>query len=343
MGTTLLTGGTGIVGHSIAQALIAAGRPVRALVRSLERARDVLPADCERVRGDVTDADSVRAAIAGCDAVFHAAGLPEQWLPDPGTFDRVNAGGTRIVAEAALAAGVRRFVYTSTIDVFAMTPGQPFDESRIDAHPKGTAYERSKQAADRHVADAVGRGLPAVFLHPSGVYGPVRAASPGTNDFVAGLVRGEIPMLLPGGMPLVYCHDVARGHLLAEERAPSGARFILSDEYRSLLEVAEAVHDEIPAARVPWMMPLWVAHAVAAAGEPLARLTGRAPLIPSGQLHFLTSDVRPDAARARRELGWTATPFREGLRRLLASLPEAGAKDPARGLGTRDSSDTLGR
>jgi dihydroflavonol-4-reductase len=174
------------------------------------------------------------------------------------------------------------------------------------------------------VTDALERGLRAVFLHPAGVYGPVRAGSPGTNDFIAQLVRGEIPMLLPGGMPLVFCHDVARGHLLAAERAPVGTRFILSERYLTLLEVAQAVRAQQGTA-VPRMMPVWFASIVATVGEWASALTGRAPLIPSGQLHFLTSDVRPSARRAQQELGWRPRPFEEGLRETLAFLRQAGA------------------
>jgi dihydroflavonol-4-reductase len=308
--TTLLTGGTGIVGNAIAHELVRRGRRVRALVRSVERGRGLLPDACELVAGDVTDADSVRGALAGCDVVYHAAGLPEQWLADEGTFDRVNLGGTQHVADAALAAGVK-LVYTSTIDVFASVAGVPFDEGTIAREPKPTAYERSKQAADRYVAELVGRGLDAVFLHPSAVYGPVPAASPGLNAFVADLARGKIPLLLPGGMPVVYAADVATGHVLAEAR-PAGSRYILSESYWTLVAIARAVA-EITPAKVPRVMPSLVAHGVAAAGGLIARLIGKPPLIPSGQLWFLESHARPDAVRARRELGWTPVGFRDAL------------------------------
>jgi len=310
-GTTFLTGGTGIVGNAIAAELVRRGRRVRALVRSLERGRALLPAQCELVQGDVTDAASVKAALDGCDVVYHAAGLPEQWLPDPGTFARVNVGGTRIVADAARAVGVARFVYTSTIDVFACIPGVPFDEGTIAVTAKPTHYERSKQEADHYVAELQEHGFPAVFLHPSAVYGPVPAASPGLNQLVADLARGKIPMLLPGGMPVVYAADVATGHLLAEATAP-GSRFILSESYLTLADIAAAV-SERTGAKVPRVMPSIVAHAVAAAGEGLARLTGKPPLIPHGQLLFLESQTRPDAARARRVLGWAPTTFRDAL------------------------------
>jgi len=310
-GPTFLTGGTGIVGNAIAAALVRRGRSVRALVRSLERGRALLPPECELVEGDVTDAASVTRALDGCEVVYHAAGLPEQWLADPGTFARVNAGGTRIVADAARAAGVTRFVYTSTIDVFACIPGVPFDEGTIAVEPRPTAYERSKQEADRYVTELVALGFPAVFLHPSAVYGPVPAASPGLNQLIADLARGKIPMLLAGGMPVVHAADVATGHVLAEARAP-GSRFILSESYWELVAIARAV-SEITGAKVPRVLPSLVAHVVAVGGEAVSRVTRKAPLVPRGQLVVLESHMRPDAARARRELGWKPTAFRDAL------------------------------
>ena len=317
---TLITGATGTVGHAIARALLAEGRAVRALVRDAERAREVVPEGVELVTGDVTDAASVRRAVAGCDVVYHAAGLPEQWLPDPATFRRVNYEGTRHVLEAALAEKVTSFLYTSTIDVFVMPHGAVFDETRLDLQPKATPYERSKQEADRLVTAALERGLPARFLHPSGVYGPA-PVSTGVNDFIRRLARGEIPMLLRGGMPVVFAADVARGHLLAEEKAPIGRRFILSESYLSLQEMARVVTEHAPTtARVPAILPRWVAKAVSTTGELWARFSGMTPLIPSGQLHFLTIEARPSAQRARRELGWSPMSFADGLRVTLADL-----------------------
>jgi nucleoside-diphosphate-sugar epimerase len=321
MADVLLTGGTGLVGSSVARELVRKGRGVRALVRSLERGRESLPSACELFQGDVTDIESVRAAMEGCSSVYHVAALPEQWLPDPSAFERVNVGGTRNMIEAALGRRVEKFIYTSTIDVFAAPPGGQYDESTLDPNPKGTHYQRSKQEADRAVAAALERGLPAVFLHPSGVYGPAPARSPMINDAIVRLVRGKTPLLPPGGMPVVLCDDVASGHLLAEERAPVGGRYILSESYLSLAEFARAVCEEAgTGSRVPSVMPAWLASAVAALGEAVAAITRRPPLVPRGQLHFLLLQARPVARKAREELGWQPTPFREGLRRTLAYL-----------------------
>lgn len=313
---TLVTGATGLVGHSVAAELLARGRRVRALVRDVERAHAIVPAGAELALGDVTDEASVARAVAGCRVVYHAAGLPEQWLRDRAAFQRVNVGGTRAVGEAALRAGVERFVYTSTIDVFRAARGERFDESTLDDAPKGTHYERSKQDADRWVAQAQARGLPAVFLHPAAVYGPGPAGSPGTNQLVTDLRARKVPALLPGSMPVVYSRDVGAGHVLAETR-PVGSRYILAERTYTIQELAAAVAALVPAARVPRTLPLWMARLVSAVGEALSRVTRRPPLLPRGQLHFLLWGAHPDSARAQRELGWKPTPLAEGLRALL--------------------------
>jgi dihydroflavonol-4-reductase len=325
MKKVLLTGATGLLGNAIARALVTDGRAVRALVRSPDKAATVVPRGCELVPGDVTDPESLATAVRGCAVVYHAAGLPEQWLADESTFESVNVGGTRNLVRAALAAGIERFVYTSTIDTFRFpAPGLTFDESEIDPAPKATAYERSKQAADRIVTDALTEGLPAVFLHPSGIYGPGPATSPGTNQLIADLVLGKVPMLLPGGIPVVHCDDAARGHLLAERSAAVGARYILSESYHSLLELARLVNVATRTSKVPSVMPIVVARVVAEVGERVARWTKRPPLLPRGQLTFLQYEARPTSRRAERELGWTPRPFAQGLTETIEFLRGAG-------------------
>lgn len=320
---TLVTGATGTVGAAVVAELLAAGRRVRALVRDVERARAAVPAEVELVAGDVTDRASIERAVAGCGAVFHTAGLPEQWLRDARRFTEVNVDGSRAVGEAALAAGVTSFVYTSTIDVFAWQRGVEFDEATLASAPKGSAYEISKQEADRAIVALQERGLPVRYTHPSAVYGPAPLLNPGLNDLLVRLHRGQVPMLLPGGIPVVFAPDVARGHLLAE-RAPVGARFILHDRFVTLVELARLVVGAAGRGKVPRVMPTWLARLVSASGEGLAKLTRRAPLIPAGQLQFLLEDVHPSAARAHRELGLTFTPVEEGLARALAAFEARG-------------------
>ncbi len=321
MDATLVTGSTGLVGYHIVHALLQRGRRVKALVRSIDKGKALLPGGCELVQGDITDKVAVERAVQGCSVVYHAAGLPEQWLPDPTLFHRVNVEGTQNALDAALAHGVKRFIYTSTIDVFAGQAGQAFDESRLDPQPRGTYYERSKQAADQQVVAALQRGLPAIFLHPSAVYGPGPASSPGMNNAIVQLQHGRLPALPPGGVALVFAPDVGEGHVLAEELATIGSRYILSESYYALVELAQAVLAELGMEKQPPpTLPLLVARGIASISEWVAGVTRRPPLFPKGGLYFLQWQARPQSEKAQRELGWKPTPLREGLRKTIAFL-----------------------
>jgi nucleoside-diphosphate-sugar epimerase len=319
----LITGATGQVGNAIARRVASDGAEVRALVRSPKRA-GVLPEGVEPVTGDVTDPDSLKAALDGVGTVYHAAGIPEQWRKDTDEFARVNVEGTRNVVEAALAAGVERFVYTSTDDALVQGPGKEFDESVLNPGPGDTPYQRSKLEADRVVTEALDRGLPAVFLHPAGVYGPAPFLVKGLNDLLLQLAKKKTPMLLPGGMGVAYSEDVADGHVRAAAQAPVGARYLLAESFQPLTDIAKAVAAAEPRAKVPPVMPMPVARTVMRVGEGVANMTGKPPLIAKSVLLFLERGARPSGARARSELGWSPTPFTTGVERTLEHFRQQG-------------------
>jgi dihydroflavonol-4-reductase len=313
----LVTGATGKVGNAVAGALADRGDDVRALVRDVARARELLPPGVEAVKGDVTDPGSVAAAVAGCELVFNSMGIPEQWLGDESLFDRVNADGTRVVAKAARAAGVRRLVHTSTEDVFHAERGGRFDESDLAGYPKGTAYERSKQRAEE-LALAQQDGLEVVIVNPAGVYGPGPVASISLDkNLFEPVVRGRLPALPPGGLGIVYVGGVASGHLLAAERGQAGERYILCDRHVGLRELAETVKRIAGRGRVPPTLPVPLAKALAIGGEAISRLIRRPPLLARGQLHYFLWNATPDSSKAQRDLGWEPTPLEEGVRRTL--------------------------
>jgi dihydroflavonol-4-reductase len=316
----LVTGATGKVGGAVARALLARGDSVSALVRDPGKAARLLPADVELLRGDVTDPPSVESAVAGCELVFNAMGLPEQWMPDPGVFDRVNARGTETVVGAAREAGVRRVVHTSTIDVFHAGRGERFDESRVADYPKGTVYERSKQRAEELALAARG-DMELVICNPAGVYGPTPASSISIDDeLFAPLIAGKLPALPPGGLGVCFDAGVAAGHLLAAERGRDGERYILCDRHVTLRELARAVVAAARRGRVPPSLPAPVARVMAEAGEALARTAGIPPLLARGQLHFFRWNAAPDSSKAQDELGWEPTALDDGLRAAVRAL-----------------------
>jgi uncharacterized protein YbjT (DUF2867 family) len=148
----LVTGGTGFVGPSIVHRLRAEDRPVRCLVRDPDRADTLAAWGCELARGDVTDRDSVRRAVEGCEVVVHLVaiiqGKPEQ-------FERIMVQGTRNVVEAAKAAGIRRFVLMSALGT---------SEETKDLSP----YFGAKWQMEQMVKSS---GLEHVIFRPSFVFG----------------------------------------------------------------------------------------------------------------------------------------------------------------------------
>jgi nucleoside-diphosphate-sugar epimerase len=316
----LVTGATGKVGGAVARALLARGDEVRALVRDPERAARLLPDGVELVKGDVTDPAWIEGAVTGCELVFNAMGLPEQWSADPDIFDRVNARGTENVIRAARAAGVRRVVHTSTIDVFHAERGARFDESRVADYPKGTLYERSKQRAEELALAARG-DMELVICNPAGVYGPTPASSVSIDgEMFAPLIAGRLPALPPGGLGVCFDAGVAAGHLLAAERGSDGERYILCDRHVTLRELAQAVVAAAGRGRVPPTLSPRAAWVMAEAGELVARVAGVEPLLARGQLHFFRWNARPDSTKAQDELGWEPTALADGLRAAVRAL-----------------------
>lgn len=315
----LITGATGLLGHHIVRQLAGQGQRVRVLVRRPEAARATLPPHVEIVHGDLADSASLKTALSGIQRVFHAAGMPEQWQRDPSIFRRINTEGTAALSCAALEAGVESFLYVSTIDVFSRQPGQPFDETAAENSVPATPYQQSKLAADRAVVQALQKGLPARFVHPSALFGPSPSHTPGLNNMLADIARGKLPIVPPGGMPLVYAPDAAAGCLLAEH-APIGTRYILNDRYLSLAELAAAVRTLYPSASRPKVLSPFAARMLSQLSEVVAKVLHRPPLLPAGQLAFLNDHVLPDSRRACTELGWQTTPLETALAETLAAL-----------------------
>lgn len=150
----LVTGASGFLGSRIVARALEAGYPVRALVRTTSDL-SLLPTEgIELCRGDVTDSDAVRGAMAGMTAVIHTAGLTPEKAPDRALSFRVNVGGTENVIAACRNAEVRRLVHISSMSAFAQNP---------------SAYGNTKWQADERVRAS---GLGYTILRPSIIYGP---------------------------------------------------------------------------------------------------------------------------------------------------------------------------
>jgi len=320
----LVTGATGKIGNAVARRLADRGDEVVALVRDVNKARELLPPEVELAPGDVTDPASVHKAASGADGVFNCMGLYEQWLPDPNTFERVNAIGALNVVAASRQAGVPRAVHTSTFDVFDAEDGGTVREDRVADYPKGTPYERSKQRAEELVLGEARHGIEVVIVNPSAVYGPGPWHGAGIDRVLRDAIRGRLPAVTPGGMTLAFVDDVAAAHLAAFERGRPGERYILADGFATTRELCAAAVEAAGSGRVPRTLPVPLARALAIAGEGVSRVIRRPPLIGRGQLSFLLWQARAESAKAQAELDFHPTPWREGIPRTVSWMRDSG-------------------
>jgi dihydroflavonol-4-reductase len=124
---------------------------------------------------------------------------------------------------------------------------------------------------------------------------------------------------------VVFAPDVGEGHVLAEEKAIPGSRYILSEAYYEFFDLARMVLEELGIdQRLPPVLPVPVVRVVSTLGEWLSRFTHRPPLLPHGGLEFLLWRGHACSDKARRELGWSPTPFRAGLQKTIEFLNKQG-------------------
>jgi len=320
----LLTGATGKIGNAVAHRLAERGDHVVALVRDPVRARVLLPASVELAPGDVTDPESLRLAAAGTEAAINCMGIFEQWTADPDVFNRVNAGGARSVARAAREAGAGRMVHTSTFDVFHAPRGGTVREDTVADYEKGTAYERSKQLAERLVQREATLGIDMVMVNPAGIIGPGPWAEGGFDPTLRDLLRGRLPLAPPGGMSLTYVDDAADAHLAALDRGRAGEHYIVAGGYASIREICAIAVAEAGRGRLPWVIPERMARRLADLGEVIAGVIGKPPLLPAGQLEFLLWEARADSTKLRQELGIEPRTPEEAVRATVRWLVDGG-------------------
>ena len=313
----LITGGAGFVGSALVRAFLAAGYAVRALVRPTSRRDNLAGLEVECVEGDICDAASIARALTGARYLVHAAADYRLWTRDPHALVRTNVEGTRTMMRAALAAGVERIVYTSSVATLAPgAAGEPADETLRLAEAAATgAYKRSKVAAERVVeAMLASDALPAVIVHPSAPIGPRDIRPTPTGRMIVAAASGRMPAFVDTGLNVVHVDDVALGHVAALERGAVGERYILGGDNLSLAQILGAIAGIVgrPAPRLK--LPRGPLYPLAAATEAVAWATGREPLLTLDGLRMSKRRMFFTSAKAQRDLGYRARPYVEGLR-----------------------------
>ncbi|MGO9640840.1 MAG: hopanoid-associated sugar epimerase [Candidatus Acidiferrales bacterium] len=330
--TTLVTGATGFLGSHVARQLVARGDSVRVLARPSSDLRALGGLAVERATGDLRDPASLERALEGVSCVYHVAADYRLWARDPREIYDSNVAGTRNLLEAARAAGVKRFVYTSTVATIAVpTDGAlPNEQTEATLRDMIGDYKRSKFLAEQEALRAVDRGVPVVIASPTTPVGPGDWKPTPTGKIIVDFLNGRMPGYVDTGLNFVPVEDAAAGHLLVAERGRVGERYLLGGENLSLREVLELLA-RASGLRVPRLrLPHAVAYAAACASTTFARMTGREPSIPIDAVRISRHRMFVDCSRAPRELGFAAGPVAGALERAVKWYEDNGYVVPGR-------------
>jgi len=325
---TVVTGATGHIGGNLVRALLAEGRKVRCVVWCEDKDTAALDGlDVERVYGDVRDIESLKAAFAGADVVYHLASRISIVGPEGGLVRAINVQGAANVAEACLSCGVRRLVHFSSIHARNINTDldKPVDETRERSWGKGTpAYDISKGDGELKVLDAVSRGLDAVIVCPTGVIGPLDFKLSRMGTVFLGLARGKLPGGVVGGFDWVDARDVASAAIAAEKKGRTGELYLLGGHYVPFIELAKRFEKVCGRPAPKFMCPMWLARAVAPFALFISQHSSIPPLFTPESLNALRAnhDIRHD--KAARELGYNPRPFDESLVDIYNWFVEAG-------------------
>lgn len=322
-----VTGASGFVGSAVARRLADRGMALRLLVRASSKLDNVEGLGAELVTADMKDAAALTKAMKGARTLFHVAADYRLWARDPEEIVRNNLEGTRAVMQAALSAGVERIVYTSSVATLKPhTDGTPVDEtSRHTVETAIGAYKRSKLVAERLVESMVAdEGLPAVIVNPSTPIGPRDIKPTPTGRVIVEAASGRVPAFVDTGLNLAHVDDVAEGHLLALDKGKIGESYILGGQdvaFRDMVaEIARLAGRKAPTIGLP-RGPLFP---IAYLAEAIAQITGKEPFITTDALKMAKYHMFFSSAKAERELGYHARPWREAVKDAYGWFATAG-------------------
>jgi dihydroflavonol-4-reductase len=315
-GPAFVTGGTGFLGRAIAERLLEAGNPVKALARSETSEGKLAALGAEPVRGDVLDLEGLAAGMRGSEVVYHAAGANAFCLRDPTPMFEVNVHGSENVVRAAARAGVRRVVYTSSAATLGEASGTFGSEESRHRGWFLSDYERSKFEAERAVFETSREAaVEVVSVNPASVQGPGRTS--GSTRLLLDYLNGRLKAIVDSRLSLVDIADCTEGHLLAAARGTPGERYVLSGATLSVRDGLALVAGLLGVERPVHILPPSVAMAVATAAEAVGWARRRSPRICRELARTLIHGHAYDGSKATSNLGLRYTPVEATLRRTV--------------------------
>ncbi|MGI4854051.1 MAG: hopanoid-associated sugar epimerase [Janthinobacterium lividum] len=302
-----VTGATGFVGSHVAAAYAAGGAKLRLLTRSTSNLASLEGMDAETVVGDLCAPETLRSALAGCDAMVHVAADYRLWVPEPAAMYRANVEGTRDLLRIAREVGVQRVVYTSSVATMGFTKTNtivdettPVGEANMIGH-----YKRSKWLAEQEAITAARAGQHVMILNPTTPIGSADRKPTPTGRIVLDFLNRNFPAYVETGLNLVDVEEIARMHVVALERGTPGERYILGGENLTLKQILDrmAALSGLPSPSMK--VPHAVAMAFAFFDETITgKLRGKEPRATVEAVRMGRKMMFASSAKAERDLGF---------------------------------------
>ncbi|GAB4328989.1 MAG: NAD-dependent epimerase/dehydratase family protein [Promethearchaeota archaeon] len=311
-----MTGATGFLGTNVVLELLERGHEVVAFGLPGSTTKYVERPGVEVALGDACERGDVDRAIEGCDAVIHVAGDTSFWKKRFERQRRTNVEGPRVVCEAALAAGVRRVVHTSTVDALGYDPaGGLVDEEWDHFNYAGIGYNyaETKREGERVALSFYDRGLEVVVINPGSMIGPWDHTLQFGRLFLD-LKEGKVPGIPPGGAPWAHVAEVAKAHVAALDLGRPGERYITGGVNASYAEVFAEIARTVGAQPPKRVFPRWFMVFYGYCSEFWAHFTKRHPEMNPGMARYMSAFPKYSSAKAERELGFKCLPLEQMVR-----------------------------
>jgi dihydroflavonol-4-reductase len=320
-----ITGASGYIGSVLTPLLLSRGHQLRLLTRKQPPAH--IPDGVEYVYGHLLDNESLQQLVAAADVVIHlAAMISVDDKPDENLF-LVNTSGTRLLAAAALQAGVKRFIHLSSVTAYNQAPfDKPMDESRAPATDVQHSYDHSKAVSQAIALEYNGNGMEVIVLAPTAVMGPYDQQPSLIGKAVVNIYNGKIPALFPGGVDFVDVRDVAGAIINALSGGIPGKVYLLSGQWTSLVTLSKET-GRIKGKRISLpVVPLWLVFSMLPLVRMLAALRGGPPFYTRQSVYNLIySNKKIDHSRAAAALNFQPRPFTETLQDTIEWFKQTGA------------------
>lgn len=323
----LVTGGAGFIGSHLVNQLLTLGQQVRILELPGVPLAHLPLQRLEVVAGDIRDAAFVARTMRDCAEVYHLAAIPHLWIQPQAAFRQVNYYGTVHVVDAALAAGVRRIVHTSTESILTRHDQQEpiAEDQRVALADAIGPYCRSKLLAERYALRLARRGAPIVIVNPTLPVGPGDQRRTPPTQLLLDFCRGRRREYLDAQINLIDVRDVAAGLAQAMHLGLPGRRYLLGNENMTLRALFALLAELTGLPPPRWRVPYVAALGYACLSEWLATVvTGIPPAATITGVRLTRRCMHFDTRRSLQELGITPRPIRQALLDAAAWFEEMG-------------------